>query len=154
MCAPKAAPSSTEHCRTDHPLPPPSPNTKYQIHSWVGGLFLAVMPFLRSPKLFFSPPLSSGLETSNKICESAVCSHHFGFLLWFSVCPFSGKKKRKKKTSLGWNQRRVCPWVQHTAPARWLCAISALAGSAVMLCFFYVHKVMDGSERAGAGLPL
>lgn len=152
MCAPKAAPSSTEHCRTDHPLPPPSPNTKYQIHSWVGGLFLAVMPFLRSPKLFFFPlqvwkPVIKSVSLQSAAITLVSC---FGFQSVLS----QAKKKRKKKTSLGWNQRRVCPWVQHTAPARWLCAISALAGSAVMLCFFYVHKVMDGSERAGAGLPL
>lgn len=112
------------------------------------------MPFLRSPKLFFSPlylqvwkPVIKSVSLQSAAITLVSC---FGFQSVLS----QAKKKRKKKTSLGWNQRRVCPWVQHTAPARWLCAISALTGSAVMLCFFYVHKVMDGSERAGAGLPL
>lgn len=113
-------------------LHPQTPNIKFTLGLGIFFSCSTIPQISNSFFLFFFSPLSSDLETSNKSCESAVGSHRFGFLLWFSVCPFSGKKK-KEKTCLGWNQRRVCPSVQHTAPAQWLCAISALTGSAVML---------------------
>lgn len=100
------------------------------------------MPCLRSQKLFLLS-LSSGLQTTNKNWESAA-------IISVSCLVFS-QAFLKQKNFLGMKSEENLP--VRTCSSSPL-AISVLAGSAVMLCFFYVCKIMDWSKCVRVGLAL